>query len=95
MNKFVIVLLILFAMVIATQTLDCKPKLPTHKKQGLVSKVKNAAAYGAGWQLGKEGAKAAIKKGKEIANSPKTKQKLDALKSKVKVTTNKLKSKTQ
>jgi hypothetical protein len=95
MKKVFFFLFVLFAMSLAIQTLECKPKLITHKKQGLVSKVKNAAAYGAGWQLGKEGAKAAIKKGKEIANSPKTKQKLDTLKSKVKATTNKLKSKTQ
>lgn len=78
-SKLIVVTLILAVCINFT---DAKPK--SSSKKGIVSKVKDAAAYGFGWQLGKEGAKAAIKKGQEIANDPKTKEKVKELKDKTK-----------
>lgn len=74
-SKFTFVALILVLIINFTEG---KPK--SISKKGIVSKVKDAAAYGFGWQLGKEAAKATIQKGKEIVKDPKTKEKVKEIK---------------
>jgi hypothetical protein len=83
--KFTKVLLIVILLSIGFVNIEAKnPVRSPSKKKGMIGRVKDAAAYGFGWQLGKEGAKAVIQKGKEIANSPKTKENLKKAKEKSK-----------
>ncbi len=79
MKKWILILLLL---AITGVTLISKPR--SSNKKGIIGRVKDAAAYGFGWQLGKEGAKEAIEKGKEVMKSPKTKENLRKAKTKVK-----------
>lgn len=72
--KFIIAISLL--LILNVSKVDCKKNITT---KGTVSKVKDAATYGFGWQLGKEGAKEAIKGIKKAADSKPIKK----LKSKV------------
>ncbi len=87
MKKIIFILFIIIT--IAPLDAQANPKKP----KGVISRVKDAAAYGFGWQLGKEGAKAAIEKGKEVAKSPKTKANIKKAKDKVKAKVKSLKEK--
>jgi hypothetical protein len=81
MKKATFILLLIPLLLISGINLEAKSRVI--KKKGIVSKVKDAAVRGFGWQLGKEGAKAVIKEGTEIAKDPKTKEKVNNLKEKV------------
>lgn len=83
-NKLFILILLL---ALSLSLVDAKPK-----KKGMISRAKDAAAYGFGWQLGKEGAKAVIEKSKEVEKSPKTKENIRKVKEKVTKTINELKN---
>jgi len=89
MKKFIKIFVLIILIISSINISLANPKVKKTTKKGVVSKVKNAAAYGFGWQLGKEGAKAAIKKGQEIAKDPKTKEKVKELKDKTKNLINK------
>ncbi len=85
--KKIIGILVVLTMFVSSYQLDAKPRVS--KNKGVVSKVVTATTYGFGWQIGKEGAKVVINKGKEIAKDPKTKQKVKELKDKAKNLINK------
>jgi len=92
MRKSILSLTILI-LILLTLGINSQARPTTTKKKGIISKVTDAAAYGFGWQLGKEGAKEVIKKGKEIANDPKTKERIKNLKEKTKKIINNNKNK--
>ena len=71
-NLLIIVFSLLILLIVCP---NLQSKQNNTKKKGVVSKVKDAAAHGFGWQLGKEGAKAVINKGKEKIKNLKDKTK--------------------